>query len=138
MEIMLEKNFDGRRLSIDARDGVKLDCMFFPFNDEKVLTREEMEKEGLHDGFDDIEERGDADPTKTKQYLKYPTVIIFNQNAQTYQQQVHAPNCFWLKYFLQNNFNVFTWNYRNYGRSEGHPDPYNCLHDSESILRFVV
>ena len=30
------------------------------------------------------------------------------------------------------------WNYRNYGRSGGTPDPFLCLHDSESILKFLI
>jgi pimeloyl-ACP methyl ester carboxylesterase len=30
------------------------------------------------------------------------------------------------------------WNYRDYGRSEGTPDPFLCLHDSESILKFLI
>jgi hypothetical protein len=38
---MLQKNFDGRKFMIKAQDGCKLDSMFFPFNDEKVMTMEE-------------------------------------------------------------------------------------------------
>ena len=30
------------------------------------------------------------------------------------------------------------WNYRNYGRSEGNPNPYSSYHDSEAILKFLV
>jgi pimeloyl-ACP methyl ester carboxylesterase len=30
------------------------------------------------------------------------------------------------------------WNYRDYGRSHGIPDPYTCYHDSESILKFII
>ena len=30
------------------------------------------------------------------------------------------------------------WNYRDYGRSGGIPDPYTCYHDSESILKFLI
>ena len=36
MELMLEKNFDGKRLTILTLDEIKLDAMFFPFNDDKV------------------------------------------------------------------------------------------------------
>jgi len=39
---MLAKNFDGRRFAVKAQDGARLDCMFFPFNDEKVITVAEM------------------------------------------------------------------------------------------------
>lgn len=61
MEVMLEKNFDGRRLSVAASDGTHIDCMFFPFNDEAVKTRAEMDKEGMNHDFNDIEERGDLE-----------------------------------------------------------------------------
>ena len=30
------------------------------------------------------------------------------------------------------------WNYRDYGRSGGTPDPFTSLHDSESILKFLI
>ena len=109
MELMLEKNFDGKRLTIVTPDETKLDAMFFPFNDDKLELMKVYH---------------DAD---VKQFQKHPTIILFNQNAQTYQHQVHSPNCFWLKYFLNANVNVMTWNYRGYGRSEGVPDPFNCL-----------
>mmetsp|Transcript_23876 Transcript_23876/g.36561 ORF Transcript_23876/g.36561 Transcript_23876/m.36561 type:complete len:170 (+) Transcript_23876:70-579(+) len=72
------------------------------------------------------------------EYLKYPTVIFFNPNAQCYQQQVHPPNCFWLKFFVSNNINVMAWNYRDYGRSRGMPDPFTCNHDGEAILQFLI
>lgn len=43
---MLEKNFDGRRFTVKSKDGTPIDCMFFPFNDEKVVTKTEMEASG--------------------------------------------------------------------------------------------
>lgn len=39
---MLVKNFDGRRFTVKSKDGTPIDCMFFPFNDEKVVTVPEM------------------------------------------------------------------------------------------------
>lgn len=33
---------------------------------------------------------------------------------------------------------MLLWNYRNYGRSEGVPDPYTTYHDSESMLKFLI
>ena len=62
---MLIKNFDGRSFMVKAQDGVKIDCMFFPHNDAKVKTVEEM--------------RGEE-----PKYLKSPTIIFFNPNAQFY------------------------------------------------------
>lgn len=38
LEEMLSEGFDGRRFGVKAHDGVNLDCMFFPFNEEKVVT----------------------------------------------------------------------------------------------------
>ena len=93
--------------------------MFFPFNDDKILTKDEM--------------KGDL-----PKYLEQPTMIFFNPNAQFYQQQVHPPNAFWLKFFVSNKINVMAWNYRNYGRSEGNPNPYSSYHDSEAVLKFLV
>ena len=128
-ECLLEKNFDGRRFWIKTRDGTKLDSMFFPFNDEKVRTMDEIQEDNP---FTDLEKNPMPD------YLKYPTVIFFSPNAQCYQQQVHSPNCFWLKFFVTSNINVLAWNYRNYGRSNGTPDPYTCYHDAEAVLKFAI
>ena len=64
---MLQNNFDGRTFMVMSQDSMKLDCMFFPFNDEKVLTKEEI--------------KGDL-----PMYLEQPTMIFFNPNAQFYQQ----------------------------------------------------
>jgi pimeloyl-ACP methyl ester carboxylesterase len=33
---------------------------------------------------------------------------------------------------------VLVWNYRNYGRSQGTPDPYTCYHDAEAVLKFAI
>lgn len=125
---MLEKNFDGRRFDVKSQNGVKLDCMFFPFNDEKVRTIKEVDQDGA---------QGQA-ANPVAEHLQYPTIIFFNPNAQCYQQQVHNPNAFWLRFFVRNQINVMAWNYRDYGRSGGTPDPYASYHDSESILKFLI
>jgi len=70
--------------------------------------------------------------------MYYPTIIYFNPNAENYQGYAHSPTGFWLQFFLENKINVFCWNYRNYGKSKGMPDPYTCYHDSESILKFLI
>ena len=64
LEQMLQNNFDGRTFMVKSHDGTKLDCMFFPFNDEKVVTKKEM-----------------ADKDVAPKYLDQPTVIFFNPNA---------------------------------------------------------
>lgn len=43
-----------------------------------------------------------------------------------------------MKVFIRQNLNVLLWNYRNYGRSQGQPNPYNSKHDAEAILKFLV
>lgn len=101
--------------------------MFFPFNDEEVHTVYEINQKKMLAGM-----------LESPEYLKYPTMIFFNPNAQCYQQQVHSPNAFWLKFFLTTEVNVFAWNYRSYGRSTGTPDPYLCYHDSERCLEFLI
>ena len=49
---------------VKSQDGIKIDCMFFPHNDEKVQLVSEMKS--------------------TPQYVNSPTVIFFNPNAQFY------------------------------------------------------
>ena len=71
LEHILEKNFDGRRFRVKARDGTNLDAMFFPYNNEKVMTVEERVKL----------KQEDPDKNPSPSYLKYPTVIFFNPNA---------------------------------------------------------
>ena len=63
LEEMLHKNFDGRRLTVKAFDQVDVDCMFFPFSEEQVLTKAEMKEDSV------------------PEYLGYPTIIFFNPNA---------------------------------------------------------
>lgn len=145
---MLEQTYDGRRFSIKANDGILLDGMFFPFNKEKVKTVDELALDIIKDGVGyDIEkqqvksyEKGKSEPAvqRVMDYQYYPTVIIFNPNAEIYQTMAHEHNGFWLQFFLGNQINVMCWNYRNYGRSQGSPDPYTCYHDGEAILKFLI
>jgi len=54
-----------------------------------------------------------------------------------YQQMVHASHSFYLKFFLDKGINVFTWNYRGYGRSTGTPRP-NCFaEDIEMVYKHL-
>ena len=66
MEAMLEKNFDGVRMSVPSFDGQLLDCMFMPFNNDRIVISDTHEDNDI------------------RAYMKHPTVILFNQNAQTY------------------------------------------------------
>jgi alpha/beta superfamily hydrolase len=56
----------------------------------------------------------------TEQCRAQPTFIVCSSNAMFYQQMVLASHSFYLKFFLDRGINVFTWNYRGYGRSKGH------------------
>lgn len=76
---------------------VKLDCMFF----KSASVQEQTESD----------------------WQARPTFIVCNSNAMFYQQMVHESHSFYLKFFLDRGINVFIWNYRNYGRSKGTPDP---------------
>lgn len=81
---MLEKNFDGRRFTVKSKDETPIDCMFFPFNDEKVVTKTEMEASHTVANADqDIEKdpKSSKSPVSRPEYLKYPTIIFFNPNA---------------------------------------------------------
>ena len=75
---MLVKNFDGRRFTVKSNDGCKIDCMFFPFNDEKVVTVAEMTAKPSSNKND---EESSKKPAQPPLYLKYPTIIFFNPNA---------------------------------------------------------
>jgi len=79
---MLAKNFDGRKFWVKAKDGTKLDCMFFPFNDQKVETIEEREaKKKADEHSSTFDPLRSSDKNNEQEYVKYPTVIFFNTNA---------------------------------------------------------
>ena len=60
MEAMLEKNFDGVRMSVPSFDGQLLDCMFMPFNNDSIVVS------------------SNHDPNDVLTYMKHPTIILFN------------------------------------------------------------
>jgi alpha/beta superfamily hydrolase len=124
---MLEKNFDGRHFWVESKTDkdLKIDSMFFPCTNEKVLNREEL-KEKRDSKINDPE------------YLSRPTVIMCNPNALFYHHMVNSPNSYWLSFFLKKGINVMGWNYRGYGHTKGSCTPYNIKADGESIFNFVV
>ena len=67
-----------------------------------------------------------------------PTFIVCRSNAMFYQQMVHQSHSFYLRYYLDKGINVFTWNYRGYGRSKGRPTPQNFRNDVKLIYDFLV
>lgn len=74
LEFMLEQNFDGRIFKVRTRDNHKLDCMFFPQSNEKVMTLREQDILMMKLGKDNKN-------FKPPEYPKYPTVIFCNPNA---------------------------------------------------------
>jgi fermentation-respiration switch protein FrsA (DUF1100 family) len=46
-------------------------------------------------------------------------------------------HCFYLKFFLENGINVFTWNYRNYGKSGGRPSPQTLRSDIDAVFEYL-
>ena len=56
---------------------------------------------------------------------------------------INYPHAYYLRFFLQKNINVLTWNYRGYARSKvktccggSNPSPENIREDAEAVLRF--
>ena len=50
---------------------------------------------------------------------------------------VHLSHTYYIKMFLEKGINVFTWNYRAYGRSEGKPEPDNLKKDVLEVLKYM-
>ena len=106
-------------------DGCKLDCMFFrqwKRHSKKILLKSTDEPVD--------EQNMSLDPHR-------PCFIICNSNAMFYQQMVHLSHTYYIKMFLDKNINVFTWNYRAYGRSHGKPTPENLKRDILEIYKYL-
>ncbi len=50
---------------------------------------------------------------------------------------VHVSHTYYIKMFLEKDINVFTWNYRAYGRSKGKPSPENLKKDVLEVYRYM-
>lgn len=61
------------------------------------------------------------------------TVLFLHGNAENIS--THIGGVYWLP---ERGFNVFIFDYRGYGRSEGRPDIAGALNDVESALEFLV
>ncbi len=71
----------------------------------------------------DIPDEDDDEGSKIRQKSKqnHPTMIFCNPNAgfaEFFQYQSD-----WLDYYVNMGINVFVWNYRGFGLSEGVPSP---------------
>ncbi len=70
---------------------------------------------------------------KTRQKQKRGIVIQFHGNAQN--MTAHAA---YLEWFLDQGFDVLTFDYRGYGKSEGHVDRAGILLDSQRVLDYAA
>ena len=95
--------------SVLTHDNLKLDCVYIPSTSKRA---------NIH---------------KTKKI-----VLMCNPNAGLYEN-VHDPEQSpKLRHFLERGLNVFVWNYRGYGRSEGAPSPASNNKDILAVLDHVV
>lgn len=55
-----------------------------------------------------------------------------------YQQMVHQSHSDYLRFFIDKGINVFIWNYRSYGRSNGSLSPNHLLQDIHAVHKFLL
>lgn len=65
-----------------------------------------------------------------------PTVVFCNPNA-GYYEYAYAFQEQWIEFYTTRGMNLFLWNYRGYGRSEGYPTPANLLLDGEQVVKYL-
>ena len=94
-------------------------------------------KKSIAESGDDSQPSSVIEERERSLDLIRPCFIICNSNAMFYQQMVHLSHTFYLKMFLDKGINVFTWNYRNYGRSKGKPTPENLKKDVAEVYNFI-
>ena len=95
---------------IITHDGLRLDCAFIPTMKKKSSSR-----------------------------LNRKIVVVCNPNAGLYECYHDPEQSSKIKYFLHTRgFDVFVWNYRGYGRSEGTPSPQNNNKDGLAVLNHLV
>ena len=73
----------------------------------------------------ETEVSSEGSPEKDITKSAFPTMIFCNPNAgfaEIFQYQSD-----WLDFYVNMGINVFVWNYRGFGLSEGDPTPKVCL-----------
>jgi fermentation-respiration switch protein FrsA (DUF1100 family) len=76
--------------------------------------------------------------TKLKGWLITPhgkskgTVVQFHGNAENMSSHVH-----FITWLLNENYTIWTWDYRGYGGSEGEPDPNGVIEDGVAALNIA-
>mmetsp|Transcript_62249 Transcript_62249/g.85975 ORF Transcript_62249/g.85975 Transcript_62249/m.85975 type:complete len:116 (+) Transcript_62249:482-829(+) len=51
---------------------------------------------------------------------------------------INQSHSFYLKFFKNKGINVFLWNYRGYGRSEGKPSPNILRADADKVYDYIL
>jgi len=51
---------------------------------------------------------------------------------------INQSHSFYLKFFKDKGINVFLWNYRGYGRSEGKPSPNILRADADKVYDYIL
>jgi hypothetical protein len=74
-----------------------------------------------HDGYEGEDSDDDGLNQQPKAKDSYPTMIFCNPNA-GYAEFLYYQSE-WLDYYVNNGINMFVWNYRGFGLSEGNPTP---------------
>lgn len=64
-----------------------------------------------------------------------PTILLCSPNAGLYEFAYYQSE--WLDYYTASGINVFMWNYRGYGRSQGYPNPSILKKDAEVIVEYL-
>lgn len=110
LRVELETTYKGVQITLEADDKKKIDCMFIP-----GLTSDPS-----HEGRED---------------LALPTMIYCSPNAFLYEAFQFENE--WLEFYRNLGINMFVWNYRGYGRSEGSPNPAKMYEDAEMIVDYL-
>mmetsp|Transcript_36501 Transcript_36501/g.42009 ORF Transcript_36501/g.42009 Transcript_36501/m.42009 type:complete len:185 (+) Transcript_36501:837-1391(+) len=78
----------------------------------------------------------DVDPSfEGKEDQRLPTMVYCSPNAFLYESFQFENE--WLEFYRNLGVNLFVWNYRGYGRSEGSPYPSKMLEDGEMIIDYL-
>jgi hypothetical protein len=104
MRVEMELRFKAERVVLTTADRTKLHCYWVPCAE---AAREEGSEEDEDDGGVRDNER--------------PTMIFCNPNAGFIEYFQYQSD--WLEYYINMGINVFVWNYRGFGNSEGTPSP---------------
>lgn len=70
-----------------------------------------------------------------REEIVLPTMIYCSPNAFLYEAFQFENE--WIDFYRNLGINLFVWNYRGYGRSEGTPHPSTMFSDAEMIVEYL-